>query len=505
MWTFGKKIGLGFVMTFFLMLAIGGMSYRSIDSLTGTSYAVTQTHELLFQLGEKVRLVSDLESQQRGFLLTGDKAYLGQIEATLAALPAPEARLTAMVRGDADLERALAALLRQADAKVSIAKQSVDIYRADGSQAAIRFVADGKDKLAMDELIRQADAMDAGIRKTLATRADEVEAASGVARGTIIFGTLLGLIVVVAVGVLLTRQLSTQVAAAVQHVQRSSTGLQAAATQQTAGARETSTSMTQIAATMSELLATSRQIADGAQSVAGVATETAAAARLGDGTVQLAQTTITSIRQQMDLVVEHMLELGRTSQQIGSVLDIVSELAAQTNILAINATIEASSAGDSGTRFAVVADEIRKLADRVAGATGDIRVLIDNVRSAVNTTVMATDRGSKSVDLGASQFGDVAAAFGRIAGLVESTTDAARVIEHSTTQQTSAVEQVNVAIAATAQATRESETSSGQTFNTARELASVSLELLRMVQTDQRSNELVGVGTGGRGPRPVDE
>src|SRR3990167_346735 len=98
-----------------------------------------------------------------------------------------------------------------------------------------------------------------------------------------------------------------------------------------------------------------------------------------------------------------MLELGKKSQQIGAVLDIVSELAEQTNILSINATIEAAGAGESGKRFAVVADEIRKLADRVANSTKDIRVQIDDVRGAGNTTVMATESGAKAVDAGTRQ------------------------------------------------------------------------------------------------------
>ncbi len=80
------------------------------------------------------------------------------------------------------------------------------------------------------------------------------------------------------------------------------------------------------------------------------------------------------IKKQVDLIVTHMLDLGRKSQQIGGVVDIINELADQTNILAINATIEAAGAGDNGRRFAVVADEIRKLADRVGGSTKDIGV-----------------------------------------------------------------------------------------------------------------------------------
>ncbi len=116
--------------------------------------------------------------------------------------------------------------------------------------------------------------------------------------------------------------------------------------------------------------------------------------------MQRAHETVGGIKKQVDLIVNHMLDLGRKSQQIGGIVDIINELAEQTNILAINATIEAAGAGESGRRFAVVADEIRKLADRVGGSTKDIRSLIDEIRAAVNTTVMATEGGTKAVDAG---------------------------------------------------------------------------------------------------------
>jgi methyl-accepting chemotaxis protein len=216
--------------------------------------------------------------------------------------------------------------------------------------------------------------------------------------------------------------------------------------------------------------------------VAQVAEETAAAARSGHGTVDVTRESLSATRRQVDQIVAHMLELGKKSQEIGAVLDIVSELAEQTNILAINATIEAAGAGESGKRFAVVADEIRKLADRVGGSTKEIRTLIDDVRSAVHTTVMATETGSKAVDAGSRQFGDVATTFRKIADLVATTTEAAREIELSTKQQTTAVEQVNLATVNVAQASRETEASSTQTLQTAAQLASLSSDLLRIIR-----------------------
>ena len=281
----------------------------------------------------------------------------------------------------------------------------------------------------------------------------------------------------------LSRDLRREVGAAVGHIQSSSAQLEAAAAQQAAGGRDQSSAMSEITTTISELLITSRQIADSAQRVSKVAEDTADAARTGDATIDQTRASITAIRTQVDQIVQHMLALGEKSQQIGSVVDLVSELAEQTNILAINATIEASGAGEWGRRFAVVAEEIRKLADRTAGSAKEIRALIDDVRGAVNTTVMATEIGAKAVDSGSRQFDDATNSFRRIAQLVATTSDATREIELSTKQQTTAVEQVSSAASDTARASRETEASAVQTKQTAAHLTSLSGDLLDLVGT----------------------
>ncbi|WP_250004338.1 methyl-accepting chemotaxis protein [Actinoplanes sp. M2I2] len=281
----------------------------------------------------------------------------------------------------------------------------------------------------------------------------------------------------------LSRDLRREVGAAVGHIQSSSAELEAAAAQQASGGRDQASAMNEITTTISELLITSRQIADSAQRVSKIAEETAEAARTGDATVEQTRASIAAIRTQVDQIVQHMLALGEKSQQIGGVADLVSELAEQTNILAINATIEASGAGEWGRRFAVVAEEIRKLADRTAGSAKEIRALIEDVRGAVNTTVMATEIGAKAVDSGSRQFDDATSSFRRIAGLVATTSDATREIELSTKQQTTAVEQVNIAASDTARVTRETEASAVQTKQTAAHLTTLSSELLDLVGT----------------------
>jgi methyl-accepting chemotaxis protein len=281
----------------------------------------------------------------------------------------------------------------------------------------------------------------------------------------------------------LSRFLSTQIASAVQNVQSASAELQATATQQATGAREQASALTEITTTISELLATSRQIAESAQHVAAISTDAAKAATGGDRSIQKAGDSVGGIKRQVDSIANHMLDLGRKSQQIGTVVDIIGELSEQTNILAINANIEAAGAGDSGRRFAVVADEIRKLADRVGSSTKDIRVMIDEMRAAVNATVMATETGTKAVDSGTRDFGQVNESLRQIAGLVTTNTEAAREIELSTKQQSTAVEQVNQAVANVAQVAREAEASMRQALETASQLNMLAINLTGLIRS----------------------
>lgn len=482
MWTFGRKLTVGFALSFGLLLLIGLLSYRGVDVLTQTSYQVAHTHSALNHISGLLSAMKDAETGQRGYLLTGDETYLEPYRQTSVDLPRMLGELKTLIRDNPSQQTRLNQASQMIDGLLALHKDRVDTRKGNGEEAAMRLVRLGDGKRRMDELRVVIGQMENEEEDLLKLRAAEVEQAAANVRQAIVWGTVAGAVLVLIAAITLSRALSGQVGSAVRHVQRSSAELQAAANQQAAGARETATSMTEISTTISELLATSRQIADSAQRVVAIAEQTAGFARGGDGTLQAARETIAAMRRQIDLVVDHMLDLGRKSQQIGVVLDLVGELAEQTNILAINATIEATVAGDAGRRFSVVADEIRKLADRMTASTKEIRVQIDDVRGAVNTTVMATETGSKAVDAGARQFDDVASTFGRIASLVVTTTEAAREIELSTKQQATAVEQLNVALSNTAQASRETEASSGQTSQTATELAEMSRELLRLVQ-----------------------
>ena len=106
------------------------------------------------------------------------------------------------------------------------------------------------------------------------------------------------------------------------------------------------------------------------------------------------------LRQRIQVIAELILELSEHTQQIGETIGLIEDIAEQTNMLALNAAVEAARAGENGKGFSVVAGEIRKLADESKQATTKITSLIKNIQQATNSTVMATEEGSKEIELG---------------------------------------------------------------------------------------------------------
>ena len=481
-WTFGRRLAAGFALAGLVLLLIGVVSFRTTTALIANDERVDHTHQVRYELAELMSQIKDAETGQRGYIITGDETYLQPYTDALANVGSSLETLKRLTADNPGQQQRLAALTTVVNSRLDHLKEALQARQTGGLAAGVAAVETGQGKLTMDEIrarVADADRVEVtllGERAVLAARS------ASTAEAITLWGGVGGALLVGLVGWLIASALTRQVGSAVEQMQSSSAELQAAANQQATGSKEQATAMNEVNTTMNELLATSRQIALAAQQVTQIADQTMTAAKAGHATVEGTHDSISSIRRQVDQIVHHMLELGKKSQEIGAVLDIVSELSEQTNILAINATIEASGAGEAGRRFGVVADEIRKLADRVGGSTKEIRALIEDVRSAVNTTIMATETGSKTVDAGSRQFGDVTVALKQIASLVATTNEAAREIELSTKQQSTAVEQVNVAVANVAQASKENEISSGQTLQTAGQLATLSHELLRIIR-----------------------
>jgi methyl-accepting chemotaxis protein len=480
-WTLGRTIAAGFIAVLVLNLTVGVIALVSMRHVVASKDRVIRVDAQLEIKAERMQTVRYKRAAAlRGYLLTGNASFREEsVQDTreLGKLLETTAPTVHTDRGRDLIDQISAA---EVDSAATVTRL-IEIKDKGGTQAQVLagLAVVAPQRIAMTKLLTDFSTHE----RELAKAGERSSSAAADRDSWLIVVVLVGTILVAgALAVVLTRLLRQRIGTAVGEVQSSSAELQSTANQQAVGAMEQATAMSEISTTITELLATSRQITENAQRVSDVAEQTAIAGHSGKSTVTTAQESMSEIRHQVDVIVNHMQELGDKAQRIGAVLDIVSELAEQTNILAINSTIEAAGAGESGKRFAVVADEIRKLADRVAESTKEIRNLIDVVRGAVHTTVIATEMGSKAVDAGTAQFAGVASSFEQIVGLVTTTTEAAREIELSTKQQTTAVEQVNFAVTNVALTTKESEASSSQTLQTASQLAELSTRLRGLVE-----------------------
>jgi len=219
-------------------------------------------------------------------------------------------------------------------------------------------------------------------------------------------------------------------------------GMMAISAQQSSGAAQQACAVREVTTTSEEIAVSAKLISANARSVEGVAEDTALNCNHGRGDVVNAIEGMALVRSQVESIAKSMLQLGENSQKIGGIVEIIDEISDQTNLLALNAAIEAAGAGEAGKRFAVVAKEVKRLADRTVEATRQIKGLIGEIQRATNNTIMVTEEGTKAVDTASGLVDKVKISFSSIIGSVQETSRTAKQITLSTQQQTSACEQM---------------------------------------------------------------
>ncbi|RJQ55971.1 MAG: methyl-accepting chemotaxis protein [Actinobacteria bacterium] len=231
-----------------------------------------------------------------------------------------------------------------------------------------------------------------------------------------------------------------------QRLSAASSQILASSEQQASGSAEQAASIAQTTATMEELAATYRQIAENANSVVSTAERTQGSAESGQQAMMNTVVGMEEIKKRTQSSANKILVLGEKSQQIGSVLSIINDIADQTKILALNAAIEAARAGEAGKGFSVVAVEIRKLAESVVESTQEIRKIMTEIQSSTNALVMSTEEEIKKVDEGVELAQMTGESLAKVLEMIEKTTEAAKEISIATQQQRSASDQVVTAM-----------------------------------------------------------
>lgn len=171
--------------------------------------------------------------------------------------------------------------------------------------------------------------------------------------------------------------------------------------------------------------------------------------------------------------IDEIVSLGRKSKEITKIMELINKIADQTKLIAFNAALEASSAGESGKRFGVVAVEIRRLADNVMESTGEIEAKVNEIQEAIDRLVIASEKGAKGIQEGMDHSSEAAQILFGIVDAAQETTNAAKQISLSTQQQKTASDQVLAAL-------REIATGAGQTAGSVNQISQTCTELAKL-------------------------
>lgn len=230
--------------------------------------------------------------------------------------------------------------------------------------------------------------------------------------------------------------------------------ISSAVKQQAGASAETATSVSQTATTVGEISKTSDLAAEKAKAVADTADKSAASSQNSLEAINRGTAAMAAIHDEVENTAAQILELSQKNLQIGEIVQSVNAIAEQSNLLAVNASIEAAKAGEHGKGFSVVAGEVKALAGQSKEATNQIRAILSEIQKASNTAVMITEQSVKRVDEGSRIIEELGGVLEESGAINEESTDAAKQIAMITNQQQAGLEQISDAMRSIERATQ---------------------------------------------------
>ena len=272
-----------------------------------------------------------------------------------------------------------------------------------------------------------------------------------------------------------------QVGEAADAVASSSSEISSSTEEMAAGAQEQTSQAGEVASAVEEMTKTIVENSRNASQTAEMSKVARETATTGSGVVREAVEGMNRIAQVVNTSASTVRELGKSSTQIGEIIGVIDDIADQTNLLALNAAIEAARAGEQGRGFAVVADEVRKLAERTTKATKEIATMIKQIQSETNGAVASMEEGTKEVGEGIKLADRAGASLREIVNGVQQVTDMVTQIAVASEEQSSASEQISKNVEAISSVTTQTAQGTQQIAKAAEDLNRLTENLQSLV------------------------
>ncbi len=534
--TLGKKIGAGFGLVLLLMIAVAGAGYWGTHKISSAMISMLQTDAELEEhfAGARINALDMRRYEKDVVLNIGNQSDQGDaLDKWKSTDDRIHERIAALDKIAVDSEDTDALVVIKGTLKVyedGFADVVAKLHSGDIKQVSDANAAMDSYKNAVARMEDTLQIEDAEHVSRMADRKQLAEATNRRTLWTLLVAVMAGVIVGGLVSVTITRRITKPIELVVHAMQRilhgdltgeglsitstdelgdlgratnemqkslrtmidsvstsaeriatASEEFSATAAEQAQGAENQKDQTQQVAAAMLQMSSTVAQVAENSTKASEASRKAADTARLGG---QIVEDTLAKMRAIADSVghtAKRVQELGKSSNQIGEIIGVIDDIADQTNLLALNAAIEAARAGEQGRGFAVVADEVRKLAERTSKATKEITQMIQNIQTETHSAVEAMQAGTKQVELGVESTTQAGTSLHDIIKTSELVGDMILLIASASTEQSSASEEINVNIEQIAKIARETAAGSQESAKAVHELSKLATNLQSIV------------------------
>jgi CHASE3 domain sensor protein len=440
-WKLRHWIIFGYSVPVVALIISAGVTVINVRQLTLVSEELIRTWEvkdLISKLDTESQVIS---RTTRGYIMDQGQISLDNFNASRDSVNETLAQLDELVKDEQQRQylSEISGLLQQlADTNQNL----ISIAGSQGTEAGIQAWKNQDGRALSNEVSDLLSAMEELENEIVALDQELQEEALARLQFTLLTAATLSVILSAIIGTWIVMKASRMMNQAAGDIASSASEIAASVEQQERTSSQQAASVSETTTTMDELGASSRQSAEQAEAAASGAQQALNLAEGGTRAVERSLDGMNALREKVDAIADQILRLSEQTSQIGGISGLVSDLANQTNMLALNAAVEAVRAGEHGKGFAVVSGEIRKLADQSKKSAEKINALVADIQTAINSTVMVTDEGTKTVEEGVKIAEETSNAFAGVADAVNNVVLNSQQISLNVKQQAVAIQQV---------------------------------------------------------------